>query len=217
MRRPFGFALVAVSAAVLAGGAVAKAPPGGFELCGQGGCKTITGADAERVFISLYGSTAQPPAPAPAFLLRWQWPNGPEYKVWWLPRGGLVRGFDGLWKSQSIASEAVLKRAAEGLEPFPVPTLTRVLVGRRVAENPQSYLRLLRGGELSAAYEGARGFVEVRLTSLEPSPWTNGASWVMVSKARGFVWRDVWVYRVPQELAQRARLGRSLAPFFRAG
>jgi hypothetical protein len=105
---------------------------------------------------------------------------------------------------------------ATELEPFPAPTLTRVVVGRRVAENPQSYLGLLRAGKLAASFDGARGFVDVRLTSLEPSPWTNGSAWVMVSKARNFVWRDVWVYRVPQTLAERARSGLSLTPFSRA-
>ena len=199
-----------------AGGAAGKAPPTGIELCGQGGCKTILPPDAERVFISLYGSTAQPAAPAPSFLLRWQWPNQPEQRVWWVPRGGLVQQ-GGVWKSLSVASEAVLRSSATGLDPFPAPTLTRVVVGGRVAENPQSYLRLLRAGELVAKFDGARGFVGVRLTSLEPSPWTNGSAWVMVSRARNFVWRDVWVYRVPQELAERARHGRSLVPFVRAG
>lgn len=199
-----------------AGGAAGKVPPTGIELCGQGGCKTILAADAERIFISLYGSAAQPAAPAPFFFLSWQWPNQTPQKVWWVPRSGLVQQ-GGVWKSLSVASEAVLRGSATGLEPFPAPTLTRVVVGRRVAENPQSYLRLLRAGELAVTFDGARGFVDVRLTSLEPSPWTNGSAWVMVSRARNFVWRDVLVYRVPQELAERARQARSLVPFFRAG
>jgi hypothetical protein len=205
----------AVLVLAAATGAAGKAPPTGIELCGRDGCTTIAGADAERVVISLYGSRSAPAAPAPSFLLRWQW-NASERKAWWVPRSGVVRGLDGGWMSLDIPAEAVLKWAADGLEPFPAPTLTRVVVGRRVAENPQSYLGLLRAGKLAASFDGARGFVDVRLTSLEPSPWTNGSAWVMVSKARNFVWRDVWVYRVPQTLAERARSGLSLTPFSRA-
>ena len=215
MRAPVGLVVAAVALAVTGAGA-AKVPPTGIEMCGRSGCATILPPDAERVFISLYGSRAEPTSPAPSFLLRWQWPNQPEQRVWWVPRTGVVQR-DGTWISLSIASEAALKRASAGLRPFPAPTLTRVVVGGRVAENPQSYLRLLRGGELAATFDGARGFVGVRLTSLDPSPWTNGSAWVMVSKARGFVWRDVWVYRVPPELAARARQGLSLTPFSRAG
>lgn len=200
----------------MTGAGAAKAPPSGIEVCGQSGCTTVLPPEAERIFISLSGSRAEPAAPAPSFLLRWQWSNQPEQRVWWVPRTGVVQR-DGAWISLSIASEAVLKGAAAGLRPFPAPTLTRALVGRRVAENPQSYLRLLRGGELVPAFDGARGFLGVRLASLDPSPWTNGSAWVMVSKARSFVWRDVWVYRVPPALAARARQGLSLTPFFRAG
>lgn len=216
MRRLAGLATASIAAAVLAGGAAGKAPPQGILICGQSACKAILQADAEHVLISLYGSATQPAAPAPSYVLRWQW-NAPEQRVWWVPRGGLIRGADGGWKSLSVTSEQLLGEWAAGLAPYPAPTITRAEVGGRVAENPQSYLRLLRGGELSPSFDGARGFVGVRLASLDPSPWTNGATWVMVSRARGFVWRDVWVYRVSPALAERARRGLSLTPFSRAG
>jgi hypothetical protein len=214
VRRLFVSVLGAALVLALAAGAAGKAPPTGIEICGQEGCKTIAAADAERVVISLYGSDAQPAAPASFFILRWQWPNAPEQKAWWVPKSGLVRGLDGRWASQSVASEAVLGRAAAGIRPLAAPTLTRVVVGKRVAENPQSYLRLLRGGELASTFDGA-GWIDVRLASVEPSPWTNGASWVRVSRKGGWVWRDVWVYRVPQTLAERVRQGLSLTPFVR--
>ena len=215
MRRRTSLLFAVIAVLGLATGAAAKAPPTGIEICGQDACKAIPAADAERVITSLYGSDAQPAAPARFFVLRWQWPNAPEQRAWWVPKGGLVRGLDGKWASQSVASEAVLRRAAAGLRSFAIPTLTRVVVGRRLAENPQSYVRLLRGGQLAPTFDGARGWIEVRLASLEPSPWTNGASWVRVSRARGWVWRDVWVYRVPQALAERVRQAASLTPFVR--
>lgn len=216
--RPIGLLLGIVLAAVLAAGASGKAPPTGIEICGDGGCNTIAAERAELVVIrALYGSGSEPAAPAPFFLVRWQWPNAPEQRAWWVPEGGLVRGVNGRWVSQSVSSEALLREAATGLRPFPAPTLTRVVVGGRLAENPQSYLRLLRGGKLASSFDGARGWIDVRLASLDPSPWTNGASWVRVSRRGGWVWRDVLIYRVPPALAERARRGLSLTPFTRPG
>jgi len=220
MRMAVGFALVAVLAAGLASGAAGKAPPDGIEICGQSGCRAIPAERAELVVIrALYGSASDAAAPAPFFLVRWQWPDRPEQRAWWVPKGGLVRGVNGQWMSQSVASEALLREAASGLEPFPVPIVTRVLVGGRVAENPRSYLRLLDGGESASvtAFERSRGWLPVRVASLDASPWTNGATIVQLSRAGHWVWRDGLVYAVSPRLAQRARQGRSLAPFSRAG
>jgi len=201
----------------VAGGAAGKAPPDGILICGQSGCNTIAQSDAERVVISLYGSDSGPAAPGPFYVLRWQRPHAPEQKAWWVPRGGLVRGTDGLWRSQSVTSEAVLRGAAAGLEPFAAPVITRVVVGRRLAENPQSYVRLLRGGKPAWTFDGARGWITVRLASLEPSPWTGDALWVRVSQAGSWVWRDISLYRISPSLADRARRGLSLTPFGRVG
>lgn len=215
MRRLIVSTLGTVLMLAAAGGAAGKVPPTGIEIYGQSGCKTILAGDAERIFISLSGSDSEPAAPAPFFILRWRWSNGPEVKFWWVPKGGLVRSINGRWASQSIASEALLRGAAAGIRPFAAPTVTRAVVGRRLAENPQSYLRLLGGGELASSFDGARGWIDVRLASLEPSPWTNGSGWLRVSKAGSLVWRDVWLYRIAQPLAERARQGLSLTPFVR--
>jgi hypothetical protein len=213
-----GLGLAAVFAAVLVGGAAGKAPPTGIEICGQGACRAIPQADAERIIISLDGSLSAPAAPGPFYILRWQWPNRPEESAWWVPRGGLARGASGLWRSQSVTSETALRTAAAGLLPLPAPTLTRAVVGRRVAENPQSYLQLLGGGEPAYRFDGARGWIKVHLASLEPNPWTDGVGVsVMVSKAGGWIRRDTWVYRISSSLAERTRQGRSLTPFSRAG
>jgi hypothetical protein len=113
----------------------------------------------------------------------------------------------------------MLKRAAAGLRAYPLPVVSRVLVGRRLAENPQSYLGLLHGGDPApaSAFDRAKGWTPVRIASLDPSPWTNEATVVEISRAGNWVWRDGRVYTVSTRLVERARLGLSLTPFSRPG
>jgi hypothetical protein len=52
---------------------------------------------------------------------------------------------------------------------------------------------------------------------LDPSPWTNEATVVQISRAGNWVWRDGQVYSIQARTVGRARLGLSLTPFSRPG
>jgi hypothetical protein len=97
-----------------------------------------------------------------------------------------------------------------------LPTVTRVVVGRRIAEETGSYLRLLRGGVPAATFDSP-GWIPVRLTSQKPSPWTNDTTLLEVSRTGAWLVRDGWIYRIAPELAERVRRGRSLTASARAG
>jgi hypothetical protein len=201
-------ALIVLVALVLTAGAAAKAPPSGIELCGTNGCAAIDAQPAEQLFM-LGGAPGLPARPGPFFRLRWTWETGQEETGgYWLPGENALRL--GGWIVPDSAATAMLTAAATGLVPFPMTPPTSVRVGGRAADDPASYERLLATGSRVSTWVGAVDWIRVRLTSPEPSPWTDGSFDLRVSKGSGFVWREGAVYRIPLALARLARAGRSL-------
>jgi hypothetical protein len=87
--------------------------------------------------------------------------------------------------------------------------VTRATVGKREAQNPQTYLALLAGKQ-SFAYPTTAWF-RVRLYSDAASPWTNGTALIRLGKTAPYVVVDGWTLRIPRAVAKRARQGLSLA------
>jgi hypothetical protein len=81
--------------------------------------------------------------------------------------------------------------------------------GRRLGA--QAYNRLLSGGIPVKSWAAARGWLRVRMASVQPSPWTDVGADLKISRTGGFVWRDGSVFRIPLRLARLARSGTSLA------
>jgi hypothetical protein len=124
--------------------------------------------------------------------------------------------------------------AARRLRPFLAPILVRVEVDGRVANDPQSYLRLFRIPESKRAIADPAGpypddretadtaevvrswqrierhWLPVNLWSRRPSPWGDDWTSVWVARRLPLVKRDWQIVRVPPALAARIRRGRSL-------
>jgi hypothetical protein len=207
--------------AILPGTTQAKGPLADLQLCGVSACINIDDAAtvplSEAIFF-WYTDRATPAEPQTYYLLRWSGGVGAMNTdhAFWMPSAGLIRRFDPLslsarWKVASGSLTSALQPAATRLQPFPFPELTRVVLGYRVARDPRSYMGLLSGGTLVKSWAAARGWLRVRMASVQPSPWTDVGADLKISRSGGFVWRDGSVFRIPLRLARLARSGMSLA------
>jgi hypothetical protein len=167
--------LVMILALAAAGPASGKELTG-FTLCGPDGCKTTT--------ISGFGHNGPAGPPGDAA------PPGPYYRVTLLVDGtgtwemfyirdtGQFAYVDGIdtrivnWARPAPKLATLLKDAARRLTPYPGPRITAVTVGgRRVEDDPGSYLRLfqLRGGYADPGLGRAE---PIRFETPAPNPWT---------------------------------------------
>jgi hypothetical protein len=204
-----GLALfVTAGALLLGGGAQAKAPPSGMDVCGARECVHLAWQQAEQFWIRA-GEEGGPTAAAPFYLLRWHFDAEPERTAYYVPATGAMRWLSPTrWGVVSPEGVAALKQPLSAIEPYPAPKPTYVTVGRRVARHPQTYLRLL-DGKPSVIFP-ATDWLRVTLRSVDASPWTNGAALIRLGKTSPYVVVDGWTFRIPRALAKRARLGLSL-------
>jgi hypothetical protein len=207
--------------ALVPGTTQAKGPLADVQLCGVTACVNLAEAAtvplSESIFF-WYTDRAAPAEPQTYYLLRWDGAAAAVHTdhAFWMPSAGLLRRFDPVslsarWKGISVSSTIAFQQAATGLEAFPVPELTRVVVGHRVVRDPQSYVTLLSGGAPMKSWAAARGWLPMRMVSAQPSPWTDVGAELKISRMGGFVWRDGKVFRIPLRLARLARSGTSLA------
>ena len=204
-----GLALLAAAGAfLLSGAAQAKAPPTGIVVCGVDSCLHLAWQEAEQFWVRA-GEAGRPTGAAPFYTLRWHFDTEPEQSAYFVPStGGMHWGESrGRWGIVTQEGVAALKRTLGALEPYPAPTLTYVTVGRRVAREPQTYLRLLAGKPTGLF--PATDWLTVTMRSVTPSPWTNGNALIRLGKTAPYVIFDGWTFRIPRAVAQRAR--RALA------
>jgi hypothetical protein len=95
------------------------------------------------------------------------------------------------------------------LTPFSVPTPSRVTVGGRPVQDPASYLRLWGVGTPTYTWP-ATGFIKIKTTCDQASPWTDAAAELRIARRGAFLMRDSTVYRIPTRLAQLVRARASL-------
>jgi len=175
-----GLALLAAAGVVLfAGAAQAKAPPGGVDVCGPSACAHLGFADSEQFWITSQGNAPSSRPPGPFYLLRWSWAPGEEDTAYLVLGSRAIRwnsgpGHSGGWGGVDSATLDLVRRVANGIEPYPSPTLTRVTVGGRQVAAPETYVRLLAGNPTWAAAGGR--WWGVRFESATPSPWTDGSA-----------------------------------------
>ncbi len=205
-----GLALfVGLGALLLCGGAQAKSPPSGIDVCGARGCVHLASQDAQQFWIGA-GESGRPTAAAPFYLLRWHFDSEPEQTAYYVPATGAMRWLSSPhWGVVSPDGVAALSERLRAIQPYAAPTPTYVTVGRRVALQPQTYLRLL-DGKPSVIFP-ATDWLRVTLRSVDASPWTNGAALIRLGKTSPYVVIDGWTFRIPPTIAKRARRGLSLS------
>jgi hypothetical protein len=216
MRRILFVALATTSALLGATGAQAKAPPDGVDVCGASEtCVHLTVQQAETNW-ALWSppdpyNSVRPSAIAPFLLVRWHWPEQAAQSAYYVPSSGKVRQVDerGSLAWYSLTDAKAVRTLTANVDTFPVPNVTHVTIGGRVARDPQSYLRVFSVGQETFPAI-LPGWLRVRLTGDTPSPWTDTASDVRISRRGRLLWLDGTILRIPLPLAQRIRAGRSL-------
>jgi hypothetical protein len=220
-------------------GAAAKEAPTALRVCGASGCLTVGDAEAARsVWDSRRIGPAQPAPYLRVQFAAGESSLYPVAPMFYVPAVHALRIRNGLdlaeWRAPAAVTEAVLASAAAQLRPFAPPANVRAEVDRRPARDGSSYLLLFSvAGPARADPAGAppppddvyerhlpewvayfgrvrRIWLPVLLRSSAPSPWTDGASDLWVSRRGSLLRRDGEVVAVPAALAAKVRRGDSL-------
>lgn len=231
----------AATAAVL-GAAHANAVPYALELCGPQACGSVLDPSVIEAVPTRSDSVlrrAAPAAPAPYYQLELVVQGGGASIV---PGAFYVRTADevrvaepvtrAVWARLPPHVAAALHAATDHVKPYPLPRIQTVIVGRRRARDPQSYLRLYAiPGKPASDPAGPRPTVDavhgfrtwqrwyakvrrlwLPIVSSSPvaSPWTGDSTDVWISKRGALLERDREVVRVDAGFAARVRQALSL-------
>jgi hypothetical protein len=221
---------------------------GDLRVCGANSCRTIerhVGHDTWPLLsaLSTWPSNAGPPAPGPWYRLTIVpldvegRPNlaAQSLPIYFVPGARSARNDDGrggVYWTQLPQTPERLAKAVKALRPFPAPRVTRIVVGTRVAADPQSYLRLFRlrgtGGSVAdlaaprpseqptvAEYVAYwkrvdRRYLSIHLSSRRETPWSDWKTSVWIGRKADVLMRDGELVRVPHGLAERIRRAQSL-------
>lgn len=221
---------------------------GDLRMCGASGCRTIErhlGHDHWPLLsaLSTWPSSEGPARPAAFYritIVPLDSRGRPDLDaqstpIYFVPSARLARNEDGrggvFWTRLDRIPEQ-LAEAVRKLRPFPAPRLTRVVVGDRVAKDPQSYLRLFRlpaprrrvrdpagpkpgelptTGEIVSYWERVgRHFIPIQLTSRRDTPWTDFNVSLWVGRRLDLIIRDGEIVPIPGALAERVRRAHGL-------
>jgi hypothetical protein len=208
--------VLALAVGLVAAPAGAAQNPGGGLLitraCGSNGCTSIFNG---LFLVPANGPTARTtgaPPLGPFYVLE---PSnyaveeqveesvGPTTPAFFVPGQGVVRArpdagqlTQQAWIRLSASRLAELRAALRGLQPFPPPRLTEVVIAGREAGDPQAYKAVY--DDFQAAPEPdpvSRGEpISVALRSGERSPWTDGHNRIAYYPELGLLLRDgEWV------------------------
>jgi hypothetical protein len=224
MKRAVLLVLVLTASLGIAGVASAQAPGGGLlvtRVCGENECKRIFNG----VFLIRPGDPtpahAAPPPIGDYFVLE---PSnyrsegqanqafGPVTPAFFVPDGGVLRAradplqlAPQVWLQVSPGMESALREALSGLDPFPAPRLTEVLIAGREAGHPNDYRDLYDA--FPAAREpvpnGRGPATAIVLRSDRPTPWTDGHNRVAYYRDLELLSRDGEWVRTSSGLSDR--------------
>jgi hypothetical protein len=215
--------LVAAAALLFAAPASAKEILG-LQVCGASGCATEKGPQISSMIHEgpggpfTDGSAAIAPAKPGSFYRAYAL-MGDQGKVfgrlafYYVPGKAIVMPGEGAqttaWQHASTPWRLALDRLAAKVEPFATPTITRVSINGKNADDPQSYLSLYTLGHAGDTYPKDATSMQVVLESKRRSPWTDGNYVVVYPKDRLLV-RDGKIVAIPPEVAEAAAAGASL-------
>jgi hypothetical protein len=216
MKRVAVLAALAVAALGLTAGAAGKELVS-LEICGSSGCKKV----ADRVVLQngvIEGQEfAHPPAASGFYTVKGTVDAGDRTITWemyYVPTGymrGTTPGGEASWLKLNAAAAAFFRSVSEGVEPFARPVVTYARVGKRVARDPASYLRLYQVRSIGRRTPGKYDWIPVELRSPQPSPWTDGRNDLEYSPSKRLLLRDGELVLLSKPLAKRVKRGLSLA------
>jgi hypothetical protein len=217
MKRIAVLAALAVAAALAFTASAPAKELVSLQICGASGCKTIT----DRVVLTngvLEGQEfARPPAASGFYSVKGTVDAGDRTITWemyYVPTGymrGTTPGGEVSWLKLNALSAAFFRSASEGVEPFAKPVVTYARVGKRVARDPASYLRLYAIRSAGRRAPGKFDWIRIELRSKPPSPWTDGRNELEYSPSTRLLLRDGELVLLSKPLAKRVKRGLSLA------
>jgi hypothetical protein len=193
----------------LAGLAVLLALPGladakelsAVKICGSSGCKRVTNPQLLRTLIRAVEAQGDPisvPTPAPNRFLRLEYymrgdkHGGATFRQYYVPSRGviLVQTDPNAWAWVRAAGNlpAALDRAAASVTPFPKPTVTgATMAGKPLAAN--QYRRLFVATQTTDAMPDEPDWVDLKVVTRQPSPWSTTAATLAYSPSTHVLWR----------------------------
>jgi hypothetical protein len=185
------------------------------ELCGDAGCRELTGAAARR-FVGAGEDRSQPPsAPGPYYrvtLTAKADGRSESWSIFYIPSEHRLALPDGNWQEVVGTVRAAYERATAELEPYPTPVVERVLVDGERVEDPGSYAALFRTGTTDGAVPSSLAdWVPIEFRFQGRTPWSSEKPYVFYSPADGLLQRGIEMLKLPDDTAASIRARESLA------
>jgi hypothetical protein len=183
-----------------------------FSSCGASGCKTVRDAASLRSLIRAVEAQGEPvsvPTPPPApflrleFFIRGDRQAGPTFRQYYVPsRGAILLQTDpNAWAWVSAAGvRSVLDRAVAGVTPYPTPTIRFVTVRGKPLVAATEYTRLFTVRSTTYAMPKEPDWVDVKVETRQPSPWSTTAATLAYSPSARVLWRGSEFVKLPAPL-----------------
>lgn len=223
MRTFAAVSVAAVTAAVAAAPAAAKEITS-VKVCGPDACASAAGTGVRQAFRGPQEERFAPYPPAVSEYYRVELGYGArgrtlhEVSSWFVAKAGSVRPADGSarWSVVPALQLAGLRQLAANVKPFPRPELRKVMIGDRVAAEPQAYVELFAARRTYPRKDPGPP-VPLEFTWAAENPWSGTYTLYYLPASRtiyGFaVGREITYAAVPDDLATRIdRERRGLPP-----
>jgi hypothetical protein len=213
---PLAFAFVVL---LVAPGAASAKELTQVQLCGPAGCTSVTDRQMLRRIPTGGETTASPPPASSFYTMRMTVDAEGEKHAWtvfYVPAPNMVAAPDESGRITwfpIFGEEAtrLMKRLVAGVRPYPEPEITGATVdGKRVAGDAGSYLELFAVEPAGEAIPKEADWVSIKLTSKDPSPWTNAGSSLAYSRSAKLLERGFDLIRLPDALAADVESARPL-------
>jgi hypothetical protein len=183
-----------------------------FTACGASGCTTVKDAASLRTLIRAVEAQGQPvsvPTPPPSpflrleFFIRGDRQAGPAFRQYYVPsrRVILVQTDPKAWswvRADNVRS--VLDRVVAGVTPFAAPTITRITLGAKRSLDANASARLFDAKATASTMPTEPDWVDVKIQTRGPSPWSTRAATLAYSPSTHVLWRGSEFVELPASL-----------------
>jgi hypothetical protein len=200
----------------------AAASTSGLAICGSSKSVEVRSARAQKVPVKYKSGlrAARPAAPQSFYKIQLNGSRSCDVSMpgapvaFYIPAAGDVRiqgpTGEAFWVHLPHSLQRLLRRAAQGLQPFHAPMkLASASVNDQIVAKPSSYLRLYTLGTPVQSAPGGIKWLQISLMG-PSSPWTDGWNSLRISRRGDYLKRDGELVRIPASIAQRIRRAKSI-------
>jgi hypothetical protein len=200
----------------------AAASTSGLAICGSSKSVEVRSARAQKVPVKYKSGlrAARPAAPQSFYKIQLNGSRSCDVSMpgapvaFYIPAAGDVRiqgpTGEAFWVHLPHSLQRLLRRAAQGLQPFHAPMkLASASVNDQIVAKPSSYLRLYTLGTPVQSAPGGIKWLQISLMG-PSSPWTDGWNSLRISRRGDYLKRDGELVRIPASIAQLIRRAKSI-------